>query len=306
MDTLDAVRQAMARLDEGRMSRLLFRLSRDPIPFRKLNYTVPGHDRCTLYEADDLIRRELTSYGYAVWDEAAQVQAARPGPGLHSAAPEPNDPWYTAYNLYAERRGSQRPEQIILLVSHKDSQSWVDSPGAHDNCGGTVANIELARVLADYAPLRTVRFLFCNEEHQPWTSVLAATQARARGDDIIAVLNLDGLAGKGAADSAAGARTNVTAFATPEGERLADRMAEVVAAYGVELRQTKVRRPSVNDDDGSFVKAGYRAAVINIGSFPYADPNYHQPGDVPELVDMANVRLAAQATLAAALHLDRA
>ncbi len=39
--------------------------------------------------------------------------------------------------------------------------------------------------------------------------------------------------------------------------------------------------PGSGGDDGSFVKAGYTASVTIIGSFPYADPNYHSEGDIP-------------------------
>ncbi len=163
----------------------------------------------------------------------------------------------------------------------------------------------MAAALADYSPRHTLRFLFCNEEHLPWTSEAAARDMRQRGDRVIGVWNLDGVGAVAPEDRAAGVRANVTGFATPEGEALADLTAEVVEAYGLPLRQSKVSRPHPNDDDGSFVKAGFAAAVIQIGSFPYADPNYHQPGDVPELVDIENVRLAAQATLGAVVHLDR-
>ena len=36
-----------------------------------------------------------------------------------------------------------------------------------------------------------------------------------------------------------------------------------------------------------------------------ADPNYHEAGDTAESVDVANVRMTVQATLAAMLTLDR-
>ncbi|MEZ5278151.1 MAG: M28 family peptidase [Opitutaceae bacterium] len=38
------------------------------------------------------------------------------------------------------------PEEIIKLISHKDSMCWIDLPGAHDNAAGTAVNLELARV----------------------------------------------------------------------------------------------------------------------------------------------------------------
>jgi len=82
-------------------------------------------------------------------------------------------------------------------------------------------------------------------------------------------------------------------------------MAEVNQAYRIGLSQTAVEGPATNDDDGSFVNAGYPCAIANIGSFPYADAQYHLPGDVPERVDIVNVRMAAQASLAAVLWVDR-
>jgi hypothetical protein len=38
--------------------------------------------------------------------------------------------------------------------------------------------------------------------------------------------------------------------------------------------------------DGSFVKEGYSAAVILLGSRPYAEPNYHQENDRPKTADL--------------------
>ena len=39
----------------------LFHLTRDPLPFRKLNFTLPGHDKNTLHEADDYVTGKLGS-----------------------------------------------------------------------------------------------------------------------------------------------------------------------------------------------------------------------------------------------------
>jgi aminopeptidase YwaD len=222
------------------------------------------------------------------------------------ARPMPEDPWYTAYNLYAERRGRSRPGDIILVLAHKDSQSWVDSPGANDNAIGTISVLEMATVLSDYRSKRTIRFLFCNEEHTPWTSVTAAQNAKARGDRIIAVINIDGVGVKSPQDTAAAKKTNVTAYTSPEGERLAELMAAVNVRYAIGLEQRTVKRARPGDDDGSFVNAGYPNAILNIGSWPYGDPNYHTEGDIPELCDVKNGAMAVQATLAAILTLDEA
>ena len=300
----------MATVNARQMSNHLFYLAKDPLPFRKLNYTLPGHARSTLHEADDYLAGRLESWGYRVQRETVQVQAFRRDtskPLQHQYAPPlPEDPWYTACNLYAERRGRSEAGEIILVLAHKDSQSWIDSPGANDNAIGTVGALELACVLAEHPSERTIRFLFCNEEHTPWTSVTAAQNAKARGDRIVAVFNLDSLGGKSAAETAAGRKTNVTAYTEPAGERLAVLMHGVNARFAVGLEQRAVQRPGPGDDDGSFVRAGFGAAVINLGSWPYADPNYHVEGDIPERCDLPNAVMTVQATLAAILTLDMA
>ncbi len=305
----EAVRQLISQVDAQRMKKHLVYLAQDPLPYRKLNSTLPGHDKNTLYEADDYLTKQLELRGYQVDREGVRVQAFRcderkPKQAQYSP-PQPEDPWYTAYNLYAERKGKTHPEEIILILAHKDSQSWVDSPGANDNAIGTVGVLELASVLAKYDPDRTIRFLFCNEEHTPWTSVTAAQNAKSRGDNIIAIFNTDGIGAKTDEDTAAGRKMNVTAYTVDEGRPLAELMNTVNARYAIGLEQRSVQRPRPGDDDGSFVKAGYPAAVVNIGSWPYGDPNYHAEGDIPAKCDVENAAMAVQAILAAVVTLDR-
>jgi Zn-dependent M28 family amino/carboxypeptidase len=304
-----SIRRLIGMVDAARMSKHLFYLAKDPLPYRKLNLTLPGHQKNTLYEADDYLADQLAACGYRVEREGVQVQAFRRDTTKPKSAqyspPKPEDPWYTAYNLHAEKKGRSRPDKIIVVLAHKDSQSWIDSPGANDNAIGTAGVLELARVLAEYPAEGTIRFLWCNEEHIPWTSKTAAQKAKARGDDIIAVFNLDGIGAKPAEQTAAGKKTNVTAYTRPEGKHLAELMSEVSTRYGIGLEQRLVQRQQPGDDDGSFVQAGYPAAIINIGSWPYGDPEYHAEGDVPEKCDVKNAALTVQATLAAVVTLDQ-
>lgn len=306
---MTSIRGLLEGIEEERLRASLFHLSRDPLPYRKLNYILPGHTRSTLEEADAWIEAQLQSEGYRVEREGCPVRAFAHDPEKplrHRYAPPPPDaPVYIAVNLYAERTGEQVPHEILLVLAHKDSQSWIDSPGAYDNGAGTVAVLEMARVLAAYPARRTIRFLFCNEEHAPWTSVRAAENARRRGDPLTAIFNVDSVGGKPDEEIAAGRKTNVTLYTRPEGKRLADLMADVNERYRIGLVQTSYQRSRPGDDDGSFINAGYGCAVANLGSWPYADAAYHLPEDVPERVDFVNVRMAAQATLAAVLTLDQ-
>ncbi|MCE5307354.1 MAG: M28 family peptidase, partial [Acidobacteriales bacterium] len=142
------IRSLIRQVDSERMSKNLFALAKDPLPYRKLNFTLPGHQKNTLYEADDYISGRLTSLGYRVEREGVQVQAFRRDTSKPKQAqysrPMPEDPWYTAYNLYSEKKGRSNPGEIILVLAHKDSQSWIDSPGANDNAIGTVSVLEMA------------------------------------------------------------------------------------------------------------------------------------------------------------------
>jgi hypothetical protein len=298
----------MKTLSQDRMRRDLLHLCRDPLPFRKANWNRPGRKASSLQEADLYIREQLQATGCEVLSSVHRGQAFRCDrrKPIHHwySKPQPEDPWYELENLQAVFTGRSHPQEIIQLVSHKDSMSWIDSPGAHDNATGTVANLEIARSLADYPLRRTVRILFCNEEHTPWTSRHAAEEAAARGDNIIAVLNVDSLDGKSDRDAAEGRLTHAVTYSTEEGQTLAQRVLATAARTGTDLEVTAVHKEKINDDDGMFINAGYRCTVMNVGSFPYRDPQYHLPGDTPERVNMENLALSAELILAVVLEID--
>ncbi|MHB9034836.1 MAG: M28 family metallopeptidase [Anaerolineae bacterium] len=218
------------------------------------------------------------------------------------AAPPEGAPWFTAHNVIARKAGSEVPGQVIVVLAHKDSQSWIPSPGANDNAIGTVGALEVARALASYTPRHTLQFVWCNEEHTPWTSVTAAVNIKAAGLDVLAALNMDGIGVK--APENKGRLQNVTRTTTDEGDRLAGMMAKLNEQFKLGLEQCTVRDERPNDDDGSFINAGFPWAVCNTGSKPYGDPNYHSEGDTADKVDYVNAALTAKLTLAAVLYLD--
>ena len=306
---MDTISSFINRVDGTKISEYLFYLAKDPLPCRQLNVTLPGHAGNTLYEADDFIREKLESWGYAVESEPVKVQAVRRDTtkNIHHqySAPDPSDPWYKAYNLHARKEGKSFPKEVIMVIAHKDSQSWLDcGPGALDNGVGTVGAMEIARLLSEYDSQHSIWFMFCNEEHSPWTSAQAARNIAQLDVDVIAVLNIDSIGGKSAEDTAAGRKVNVTRFTNPEGERIADLMAQLNDQYKIGLVQSKYALESPTNDDGSFIRAGIPPAVHVIGSAPYADPNYHTEGDTPENVDLPNVTMATRLCLAAVVHLD--
>lgn len=69
------------------------------------------------------------------------------------------------YNTVAEIRGSEKPDEVVLLGAHLDS--WDLATGATDDGTGCAAVLEAARALqaANVQPKRTIRFvLFAGEE----------------------------------------------------------------------------------------------------------------------------------------------
>src|SRR5712664_2422469 len=71
----------------------------------------------------------------------------------------------TVYNTVAEIRGSEKPDEVVIIGGHLDS--WDLGTGSTDNGTGSMAVLEAARALAklNLKPKRTIRFiLFSGEE----------------------------------------------------------------------------------------------------------------------------------------------
>ncbi len=299
-------RSLSSKINKKQIRKGVYYLSKDPLPRRVLNYTLPGHKLSTLEEADLWIEEQLSEYGYDYQLDSTRVRAfgrdfSKPLAHQYSTPP-PDAPFYTAHNIIAGKKGTENPEQLIIIIAHKDSQSWIASPGANDNAIGTCCTIELARILKSYSPRHSIRFIFCNEEHTPWTSPTSARNIRESGNEVLAVINMDAIGGK--SDERKGHSDNVMRYTTPEGERLADLAIYLNSHFSLGLEQTKYLSDSPGDDDGSFIKEGFLWSVLNIGSMPYSDPNYHQEGDTADKVDYETATKVVKLTLAMILNLD--
>jgi carboxypeptidase Q len=69
-------------------------------------------------------------------------------------------------NVIAELKGTERPDEIVLISGHYDS--WDVGQGAHDDAGGCIIAWEAARLLKELGlrPRRTIRVvLYTNEEN---------------------------------------------------------------------------------------------------------------------------------------------
>jgi hypothetical protein len=98
------------------------------------------------------------------------------------------------YNVVAEIKGTEKPEEVVIVCGHLDSWNSPGSQGANDNGTGTVTAMEAARILsaAHAKPKRTIRFiLWSGEEQGLLGSTAYVKNHEAEWDKISAVLNDD-------------------------------------------------------------------------------------------------------------------
>lgn len=134
-----------------------------------------------LLEAERYTEGELTGYGYTVQKQEYAVEVG----GREQAV----------CNLIAEKRGTTKPDEIVILGAHYDNCYIPEgNPGADDNASAVAGMLEVARGLKDAAPERTLRFIaFVNEEPPFFRtpqmgSAVYAREARKRNEQIVATV----------------------------------------------------------------------------------------------------------------------
>ncbi len=106
-------------------------------------------------------------------------------------------PAFEATNVVGEIIGRERPEEIVVLGAHLDSNDL--GPGALDNAAGVAALMETARAILSLGtpPRRTVRFvLFTGEEQGMIGATAYVARHRAEMDQTVAALIMDVGAGR--------------------------------------------------------------------------------------------------------------
>jgi carboxypeptidase Q len=94
-------------------------------------------------------------------------------------------------NVIGELRGTEKPEEVIVLGGHLDS--WDKGQGAHDDGAGCVQAIEALRLLKELGlkPKRTIRaVMFMNEENGLRGGLAYAEKARP-GEKHLAAMESD-------------------------------------------------------------------------------------------------------------------
>lgn len=99
----------------------------------------------------------------------------------------------TSYSIVAEIKGSEHPDEIILVGGHIDS--WDLGQGAHDDGTGCMQAVQVIETLKalDYQPKRTIRcVLFTNEENGLGGGKSYAAESTDAGEYHLAAIESDG------------------------------------------------------------------------------------------------------------------
>ncbi len=97
-----------------------------------------------------------------------------------------------SHNVIGEIRGSEFPDQVIVVGGHLDS--WDIAPGAHDDGAGIVQSVEVLRIFRALGlkPRHTLRcVMFTNEENGLAGATRYASLARDAGEHHILAVETD-------------------------------------------------------------------------------------------------------------------
>ena len=86
-------------------------------------------------------------------------------------------PEVTSSNVSGVLRGSEWPDECVLVHAHRDHGLY---PGANDNGSGLGTMLEVANALADSAPRRSIEFLCTTAEEGVTKGIAAYIEARER------------------------------------------------------------------------------------------------------------------------------
>ncbi|MDI6693474.1 MAG: M28 family peptidase [Anaerolineales bacterium] len=212
--------------------------------------------------------------------------------------------YYEKRNVVAEQSGLTQPGRIYLLTAHLDSTSQSPSslaPGADDNASGSAAVLAIADILSQYHFGCTLRYiLFTGEEQGLFGSKAYAAEARALGDNIWAVLNLDMLG-----YNSAGTPATLELHTRPSNGSdlsIAYLFNDAVTAYSLGLLPIILQDRLSFSDHSPFWDQNY-PAILAIEDWNDHTPYYHTTGDRLATLNMPYYTNFVKAALATFAHM---
>jgi hypothetical protein len=248
-----------------------------------------------LFHAEHYLASKLGEYGYQVKRQTYECE------GVDEAG---EAKVFLVSNLEVELRATSKPEEIVVIGAHYDTvnHKGAVTPGADDNASGTAGVLALAKMMREYKPSRTIRFvLFVNEE-PPWFwtekmgSRVYSRTAKQRGEKITAMLSLEMI---GFYSDTQDYPPLVGAAYPSTGDFIAFvgmSNAEPLVTLCVETFREKAEFPCEgaalpwlvprigSSDHWSFWVDGYAAAMVT-DTATYRNKNYHKATDTPDTLD---------------------
>ncbi|MDJ0635792.1 MAG: M28 family peptidase [Xenococcaceae cyanobacterium MO_188.B29] len=232
------------------------------------------------------------------------------------------EPVQNSTNIIARLSGSVDSNQVFVVGSHFDSVPG--SPGADDNASGVAGMLEIARVLSNVQPDFSIEFvIFALEEE----IVVGSTEyveniSQDSQQDVIGMIALEmiGYYSTEANSQIPFASIPSCLSLSEEGRSTGDFIANVGNNNSTKLLQTfqeaantyvpdlRTLTAQVADngrcfpdtrrsDHSPFWDEGYQALMIT-DTANFRNPNYHQPSDILDTLNLTFARQVTQAALA--------
>jgi carboxypeptidase Q len=187
-------------------------------------------------------------------------------------------PKITSQNVIAELKGSERPNEVVILGAHLDS--WNLGTGALDNgCNAALVVDSLRAIKAAGARRRhTIRFiLFSGEEEGLFGSLAYVHAHRGELDDVVVEIVLD--AGDGA----------ITGFSTGGRKDVDASLAPLLQPFAPWKAIEITNDAELGTDNFDFMLEGVPTILPNQDAANYL-VNYHASSDTFDKVDFAQLK----------------
>ena len=259
----------------------------------------------TRYTASGVPISMATQYVYEHFQSMGLAASYQPWTGTQGITT------YMGVNVIGVLTGTSRPDEIVLISGHVDSLPDVGlAPGADDDASAIACVLTAADIFRHYHFQRTIRFVaFTGEEQGKLGSQVYAAQARAAGDNIVAVYSMELIAYNSSSGPASFPRLelNTRPLNDPQSQGdlvIANTFVNVVNGYGLSdvLAPLVITAGVTRSDHASFWAEDYPAILAN-EDWLDRNPNYHSSNDQLQYLNMAYFTNFTKASVGTVAHL---
>jgi carboxypeptidase Q len=192
-------------------------------------------------------------------------------------------------NVVAEIKGTEKPDEIVLVSGHFDS--WDVGQGAHDDGGGCIIAWETVRLLKELGlrPRRTIRAVLYTNEENGLRGGNAYLEAH-RSEVAKHILAIESDSGTYRPEG-----FGLAAAASPQARADLEEIAKLLSG----IRASRIAPNGGGADIGPLMRAGVIGASLDVDGTHYFDI-HHTPADTLDKIDPQDLALcvAAMAVLA--------